>query len=91
MPRIAERYAVTIPNIGLSDRINCQRPPISLVGINHGREVHQDLHQERDNVLEVAIEDRQRRQHHAHAQRGDERQWDQQAPARTTPQLGATP
>ena len=61
-PRIAERYASMIPNIGLSDRTNCQRPADQLGGIDHRRDVHQDLHQERDDVLEVAIEDRQRRQ-----------------------------
>ena len=49
-----------------------------LGGIDHRRDIHQDLHQERDDVLEVAIEDRQRRQRHADAQRGDERQRDQE-------------
>ena len=54
-PRIAERYAVTIPNIGLSEQRSCQRAE-QLGRICHGRDVHHNLRQERDDVFEVAVE-----------------------------------
>jgi hypothetical protein len=75
-PRIAERYAVTIPNIGFNERTNWARGLNTLV--DYRRDEHQNLRQERNDVLEVAIEDRERREHHPDTQCGNERQQNEQ-------------
>ena len=88
--RIAERYAVTIPNIGFSGHEPLPPRADHPGRIEDRRGIHQDLRQERHDVLEVAIEDCQRGQRHADTQRGDERQWDRSTSQRL-PQLGLTP
>ena len=80
-----------IPHIGLSARSHWYAGGRMLGRVDHRADVHQDLDQERDDVAEVAVEDRQGRAAGSRAQRRRRASARSAAAAKTTCQLGVTP